>query len=793
MSLWKTSILALPFVLLPGRALAVDVDWQSYDKDAWEALEGGRHADAVTWFQHAIDELDRGEVPADDFRRGRSLVGSAWAHLLLGEALEEEAFRIEGFLRQGKKDEVARHYEKACQKGTQALPITKANATGRPRQRILAKNYHLLGRVQIYLNRWEDAERHLTPAREVYAKLGDEPERLSKVLSDLASLRSLFLDFPGALEYDQGAFKQTSQLMRKASITLDKVDSLIHLGRYPVASQLQRRWKGYLDGPYLPKEAPLSESYPGYELFAYLSYLRGDFDEAEELLDEVCRCGTDGKKPSCYCSITWWLIRARILVALGNYDQAEEVLERVACDGEDAGLLRWEKQQIKAELALDLGQYAEAAKTLKEVIQAKESELGEKHPGLCNALLALARAEQLRGDKQRCVLSLCDRVVKIHTALQRGLDPLPVVQPEIGRSRWLKGVHCFYNKGEYMRAAPISQDGHKALQAVLVDEHPDRGASLDHLARVRWALGRFEDAERLAADAFDLLSRTLPSDHYRLAESHATQGWICHSQGSLHSAEHHFRCAERVWDSINKQHNRDHPGRAEALIGLAVAYEGMAKSEGNGSGGEEPLPGSGTRDVDGLLDEAERLLIKRLETTGHAAYEWSRRAQLLEDHDRLAEATLLHLRAFALYKRYAGNDQKKIRDYLFPFPRRAFNWCERARLLEADGRLAEATALHLLAYDLYEAYTKNDKKKIETFLWPIITHADAWYHQANKLAGDGRWVEARLRYRCALRLYERSKESQRAGYQETINGRKHDVNIGKRVEEIKQRLAAGKP
>jgi tetratricopeptide (TPR) repeat protein len=512
--------------------------------------------------------------------------------------------------------------------------------------------------------------------------------------------------------------------------------------------------------------------YPGYELFAQVSYLRGDFEEAKGLLDAVCSCCDAGREPSCCCQSTTWLIRARILVAKGKYNQARDILDRLVCD-DDAPLLPCEKLQIEAEIAIDLGCYDEAVETLVQVIEAKEHELGEDHPDLCRALLSLARAQQLRGDREKSVICLCDRVVDILTALHRGPPPLPVVHPQVGKSRWLKGIHYFYSEGKYARSAPISEDGHRILQSALLDTHPDRAASLDHLARVRWANCEFEEADRLADTAFSDLSRGLPSVHYLLAESHATKGWIFHSQGCFHSAEHQFKCAERIWKCIEEKYLGDghsgkveatdkHPGKADPLIGRAVTYIGQGEDE---------------KDIESLLNRAERLLKQRL-GKAHTAFEWYRRARLLDVHGRYAEAAELYRRAHALYKPFATTEALK-KQYLLPIKNRACDWEEQACVLDQHECWAEATLLYVCAYRVYEVSANSNE--LDEYLLAITKRAHEWCLRARELMEQGYFSEAKLLYQCAYRIYElyAKTDKQKEEYLDPILKRLEAIEQGK--------------
>jgi CHAT domain-containing protein/tetratricopeptide (TPR) repeat protein len=256
--------------------------------------------------------------------------------------------------------------------------------------------------------------------------------------------------------------------------------------------------------------------------------------------------------------------------------------------------------------------YADMDSLITGMLRVRERVLGPDHPDIALDLdeLATLRERQLR---HRETVPLRERAVAIR---ERGLDPLDpalaksiatlsnhyshlgrYTEAEPGYLRSLdlmqsiygpsikdshvatKQVaqamdnlgHLYLRQGRYTEADRYYREALEVRRTGYPLDHPNIGANLSYLGRVRWALGQFEEAENLYRQGLELREKGLGPDHPDVAASMGSLAGLLAIQGEYDEAEALY---ERVLEirraALEEEKSPSaHPGIAMVLHSLA--------------------------------------------------------------------------------------------------------------------------------------------------------------------------------------------------------------------------------
>jgi tetratricopeptide (TPR) repeat protein len=150
-----------------------------------------------------------------------------------------------------------------------------------------------------------------------------------------------------------------------------------------------------------------------------------------------------------------------------------------------------------------------------------------------------------------------------------GITNEDLIWPFMSLARFYEG------QGNYNFAEPWRRDCLIAARKRLGEEHPDVAASLNNLAQVYRAQGKYADAEPLYCSALEMRQHhLLGADHPDVAMSLNNLAELYRSQGKYVEAEPLHRAALEM-----RQHllGADHPDVAESLSNLALLYYSQGK------------------------------------------------------------------------------------------------------------------------------------------------------------------------------------------------------------------------
>ena len=275
-------------------------------------------------------------------------------------------------------------------------------------------------------------------------------------------------------------------------------------------------------------------------------------------------------------------------------------------------------------------------------------------------------------------------------------------------------ANLYYAQGRYAEAEPLFTRALDIYERQLGTDHPAVATSLNNLAYLYQALGRYTEAEPFYTRALDLRERQLGADHPAVANSLNNLASLYESQGRYTEAE---PLGTRALNICERQLGADHPAVATSLNNLASLYESQGRYTE-----AEPLF---TR----ALDIYERRL-----GADHPAVATSLNnlAYLYQAQGRYTEAEPLGTHALNIRERQLGADHPDV----------ATSLNNLASLYESQGRYTEAEPLYTRALDIRERQLGADHPDVATSLNNL-----AYLYQA-----QGRYTEAEPLYLKALAI-----------------------------------------
>ena len=154
------------------------------------------------------------------------------------------------------------------------------------------------------------------------------------------------------------------------------------------------------------------------------------------------------------------------------------------------------------------------------------------------------------------------------------------------RQRLFKGDHrdvaaslnklatLLYAQGKYAEAEPLYRDALKMNQRLFKGDHPDVETSLNNLAALLESQGKYAEAEPLYRDALKMNQRLFKGDHPSAAISLNNLARLLQAQGKFVEAETLSRNALQMYQRLFKG---DHPDLAGILNNLAALLHSRGK------------------------------------------------------------------------------------------------------------------------------------------------------------------------------------------------------------------------
>jgi CHAT domain-containing protein/tetratricopeptide (TPR) repeat protein len=272
-------------------------------------------------------------------------------------------------------------------------------------------------------------------------------------------------------------------------------------------------------------------------------------------------------------------------------------------------------------------------------------------------------------------------------------------------------------QGKYADAEPLFRDVIDMSKRMFKGDNANVAACVNNLAFVLFARGKYTDAEALFRDALDMRKRLFKDDHPNVLQSLNNLGVVLQAQGKYADAEPLLRDALEMHKHLFKG---DHPDVATRLNNLATVLHARGKYA----------------EAEVLLRDVLEMH-KRLFKGDHPSMARSQNnlATVLQARGQYAEAEGLFRDALDMHKRLFKGDHPNIAQGLNNL----------ATVLQARGQYAEAEGLFRDALDMHKRLFKGDHPSVATNLNNLAT----------VLRDRRKYAEAEGLFRDALDMHKR--------------------------------------
>jgi len=354
------------------------------------------------------------------------------------------------------------------------------------------------------------------------------------------------------------------------------------------------------------KRAPDASSYER----ANAAYVAKDYVEAERLAlqaaDEA-RKAVPSKPKDVLQALTLAGLAAQKHIeyarAMEHFREAEKLADRARTPAEWA-----EVQHLIANLTFDQGQYPEAEKMLRNVIEVRTHVLGSEHPDTLRSRNSLAHAlwkggkyseaetdfrELIKREEKILGLEHPDTLASRHglaiTLDLRGKYAEAEAQfralikteervlgpehPQTLRSRMEMAI-TLYEQGKSPEAEVQFRALTKAEEKVLGPEHPETLRSRSNLAVTLYEQGKYEEAEAEHRSLLKLREKVLGPEHPDTLLNRNNLALMLINQGKYPEAEAQFSALIKTEEKIL---GPQHPATLQSRNGLACALQGQGR------------------------------------------------------------------------------------------------------------------------------------------------------------------------------------------------------------------------
>ncbi len=268
---------------------------------------------------------------------------------------------------------------------------------------------------------------------------------------------------------------------------------------------------------------------------------------------------------------------ALLLMGKPSFVEAESLLRKCIArikTSNDPAFYHGVELQAKYSFALlmhNKGNFAEAEKSYRDVLQAQQRDLGRDHPAVASVLNTLGTLRMHLGDYERAE-------EYVRESLEMRVRILREDHPAIADSM-LRLALIFLEQGDLLRA---ESQFHEAMQRYIRcygKKHARVASCLTHLGKTSWRRGEFATAEEFLRDAIKLRREISGEQHPAVAKAMADLARVYVSRGAFVEAESTYREAIRILE----QHRDQILGREDdralyaGVQGLMTASNGLAE------------------------------------------------------------------------------------------------------------------------------------------------------------------------------------------------------------------------
>jgi tetratricopeptide (TPR) repeat protein len=231
--------------------------------------------------------------------------------------------------------------------------------------------------------------------------------------------------------------------------------------------------------------------------------------------------------------------------------------------------LGWEDQESKANLATayeSQGLWKEAEELFMQVIEARQSFLGAKHPDTLTSMnnLAMIYTNQGRWNKAE------NLEVQVMEARKRVLGvEHPSTLTSMGNL-----ASIYRNQGRWKEAEELEVQATKTFERVLGVDHLSTLTSMANLASTFWNQGRWKEAEELEVQVMETRKRVLGQEHPSTLTSVANLASTLWNQGRWKEAE---ELEVQVTETRKRVLGQEHPDTLTSIANLASTYRNQGR------------------------------------------------------------------------------------------------------------------------------------------------------------------------------------------------------------------------
>jgi len=302
---------------------------------------------------------------------------------------------------------------------------------------------------------------------------------------------------------------------------------------------------------------------------ANAAYVAKDYNEAERLAlaaaDEAQRASPPKNADAIRAfELAGWSAEKRIdyADALTRFQDAEKLTDRTRDP------LEWARVQFGIGMVhYDRGQYSEAERHFREVLQERERMLGAEHADSLETRSQLENALYYEG-------KYAEDEEQIRVLLALKAKALGLEHPETLKARNNLGALLFA-EGKYAEAETEERQVLKLDEKVLGPEHPD---TLDTRANLAGALlhqGRYVEAETEARQVDRLDEKVCGAEHPSTLEVRNSLADAIAAQGKYPEAETEYRSVLTLREKLL---GVEHPDTLETCFNLAICLRDEGKA-----------------------------------------------------------------------------------------------------------------------------------------------------------------------------------------------------------------------
>ena len=276
----------------------------------------------------------------------------------------------------------------------------------------------------------------------------------------------------------------------------------------------------------------------------------------------------------------------------------------------------------------------------------------------------------------------------------------------------------YYAQGKYAEAEPLYQRSLAIREKALGPEHPDVAQSLNNLAELYRTQGKYAEAEPLYQRALAILEKALGPEHPNVATALNNLALLYYAQGKYADAEPLYKRSLAIRE---KALGPEHPNVATALNNLASLYRAQGKYAE-----AEPL--------------YQRSLAIREKALGpehpNVATALNNLASLYRAQGKYAEAEPLYQRSLAIREKALGPEHPDVATSLNSL----------ALLYYAQGKYADAEPLYQRSLAIREKALGPEHPNVAT----ALNNLAALYY------AQGKYDDAEPLYQRALAIQEKA-------------------------------------